>query len=64
MKKILQVTMVLIIILGVLFSISNFTSRELKAGSLLGTWVECPDGSFRCMGDGTECAINLGFEPH
>jgi hypothetical protein len=48
---------------GIAFSIVNFTSVETKAASgILGAWVYS-DGTFRCMGDGNDCAIDPGWGP-
>ena len=58
MKKALKIIMIAIMLLGIIFSISNFTSADLKAlGGLRGVEVERPDGTFKCMDDGDECDI-------
>jgi hypothetical protein len=54
MKKALMIIMVVIMILGIAFSISNLISMELKASSLRGAWVGTD-----CMGDGNDCAIGI-----
>lgn len=57
MKKGIRILMIIIMLLGISFSISNFISVELKAGTLKGAWIEEPDGSYKCRGDGSECSI-------
>jgi hypothetical protein len=57
-KRVIRIAMIVIMILGILFSISNFiTPSKIKAFSIRGVWV---DGE--CMGDGNECDIGLRFE--
>jgi len=63
MKRAGKVIAVLIMISGILFSISNFISLELKAGGGKGSWVFCL-GTYRCMGDGNECSFGIGQEPN
>jgi hypothetical protein len=55
MKKILKVIMAVIMILGIAYSIFNFTSTEVKAGKCTewGTWVTDTD----CGGHGEECCL-------
>ncbi len=61
MKKYLKIIMVVIMLAGIYFSISNFLSVELKAsGGLRGSWEDWPEGSV-CMGSGDECGI--GWSP-
>ena len=62
MKKTFKIIMVVIMLLGIAFSISNFTSMELKANGLRGMW-DYDDGKEVCMGDGDECDIFTGFPP-
>ncbi|MFC2146172.1 hypothetical protein ACFLRT_02295 [Acidobacteriota bacterium] len=57
-QRVIRIAMIVIMILGILFSISNFIApRKIKAFSIRGVWV---DGE--CMGDGNECDIGWGFE--
>jgi hypothetical protein len=58
-KKILKIILVLLMIIGTVISISNFTSVEINAvsGTRRGIEVERPDGTFKCMDDGDECDI-------
>ena len=57
-KKILKIAMILIMLVGIAFSITNFLSVESKAeGSTRGAWVYVND-TYRCMGDGNECEIS------
>lgn len=59
MKKSARVVLITIMIIGLSFSISNFMHVEVKAQApeKNGTWIECPDGSYRCGGEGKECFI-------
>ena len=55
MKKVIKITLVLIMVLGIGFSLSNFISLELKAaGVKTSAWVY-KNGVIECMGIGTEC---------
>jgi hypothetical protein len=54
MKKVMKVMLVLIMVLGIAFSISNFISMELKAGEKTSSWVYV-NGVRDCMGYGNEC---------
>lgn len=55
MKKVIKMMMVLIMLLGIAFFISNFISLELKAaGEKTSTWVYV-NGVRDCMGNGNEC---------
>jgi ABC-type enterochelin transport system permease subunit len=54
MKKVIKITLVLIMVLGIAFSISNFISLELKAAEKTGAWVY-KNGVRECMGFGNEC---------
>jgi uncharacterized protein YxeA len=62
MKKILKILMIVSMIIGVAFSISNFISIETKASptSKNGAWVEV-NGTWECAGDGSECDPLNGF---
>ena len=53
-KKILKVTMVLLMLLGIIFSISNFIADNLHAANWEQLW-EWEDGSYDCLGDGQGC---------
>jgi len=64
MGKIFKFTMIVIMIVGIAFSIFCFISVETKAASgILGAKVYS-EGTFRCMGDGNDCFIDPGFEPN
>jgi hypothetical protein len=54
MKRVMKMLLVLIMILGIAFSISNFVSLELEAGEKTGSWVY-RNGVKECMGFGNEC---------
>ncbi len=55
MKKVIKMTLVLIMVLGIGFSFLNFISVELKAaGEKTSTWVYA-NGVIECMGHGNEC---------
>jgi hypothetical protein len=54
LKKVIKITLVLIMVLGIAFSLSNFISIELKAGEKTGSWVY-KNGVKECMGFGNEC---------
>jgi len=55
MKKVIKITLVLIMVLGIAFSLSNFISLELKsAGAKTSAWVY-KNGVRECMGIGTDC---------
>ncbi len=54
MKKAIKMMLVLIMVLGIAFSISNFISLELRAGAKTSTWVYV-NGVRDCMGFGDEC---------
>ena len=54
MKKVIKITLVLIMVLGIAFSLTNFISLDLKAGGKTGTWVY-KNGVRECMGIGNEC---------
>jgi D-alanyl-lipoteichoic acid acyltransferase DltB (MBOAT superfamily) len=58
MRKFTKIIMIIILFLGICFSISNFTSSELNASPLMGAYV----GS-ECEGDGNECVIIAFYEP-
>lgn len=63
MKKCAKIMMIIVMFLGLGFSIFNFFSVESKAISnpLKAAWVYSA-GEFRCMGDGTDCTIGF-LEP-
>ena len=54
MKKVMKVMLVLIMVLGIGFSLLNFISLELKAGAKTAAWVY-RNGTWDCMGLGNEC---------
>jgi hypothetical protein len=54
MKNVIKITLVLIMVLGIAFSLFNFISLELKAGEKTGAWVY-KYGVRECMGFGNEC---------
>ncbi len=54
-KKVIKMMLVLIMVLGIAFSISNFVSLELKAGGeKTSTWIYV-NGVRDCAGYGNEC---------
>jgi hypothetical protein len=53
-QKVVKIVLVLIMVLGIAFSLSNFVSVELNAGEKTGAWVY-KNGVRECMGLGTEC---------
>ena len=58
-KKITKIILIVVMLLGMAFSISNFIfPGKLKAGTLRGTWVDI-GGDLECLGAGNECAIGL-----
>ncbi len=54
MKKVIKIMLVLIMVLGIAFSISNFISLELRADGKICTWYYV-NGIFECIGHGNEC---------
>jgi len=54
MKKVVKMMLVLIMLLGIAFSLANFISLELKAGAKTATWYYA-NGAIECMGHGNEC---------
>ncbi len=54
MKKVVKIVLVLIMLLGIAFSLSNFITLELKASPYKAAWVYA-NGVFECMGQGTDC---------
>ncbi len=59
LKKVLKLSMVSIMIVGILFSIFNFASGEIKAAGVgRGAWVY-NQGVLECMGDGNDCNPRL-----
>jgi hypothetical protein len=61
MKKGIKIIVYLVILIGLVFSIFNIISLELKAFNLRGEWVDV-GGDLECLGNGNECGI--GFEEH
>lgn len=57
----IKIIIIIIMILGIAFSISNFFPVEVKAEGpgIMGIWVDLPDGSFKCMDFGNECTVNM-----
>jgi hypothetical protein len=62
MKKALKILMVVIMILGIAFSVTNFISLQLKAAGMKGIWVY-DFGTKTCEGLGNECDITI-IEPN
>jgi hypothetical protein len=62
MRKIIKIVMILMMLLGIAFSISNFISVELKADVLRGIEWTWPDGSVDCVGFGIQCDLLFHFE--
>jgi hypothetical protein len=58
MGKIAKIMMIVFMIIGIAFSISNFISVELKADDDWGAWEYFPNGKKACMGAGQECKKN------
>jgi len=54
-KKLLKVTVVLVMLLGILFSISNFTADNLGAAAKWEQLWEWEDGTYDCLGAGQGC---------
>lgn len=57
-KKIAKIIMLILMLIGITFSISNFSSVEIEAGSKKDGACLYLNGKFRCMGDGNECATD------
>lgn len=57
--------MLIIMIVGIWISISNFFLVETRAQtkSLRGAWQDEPDGTVSCFGDGDECDVLGAWEP-
>jgi len=53
-NNIIKMILILIMLLGIAFSISNFLSVALNASPKKATWVYA-NGVFECMGQGDEC---------
>ncbi len=62
-KRGVKFLMIVIMILGISFSIVNFLSMETGAFGIMGEWEDLGSGVDECMGNGTECIIN-GFSPY
>lgn len=60
MIKGIKIIAIIFIMFGIVFSISNFVSIELKAknGGLQGVWVDI-GGVCECTGDGNECDFEM-----
>ncbi len=59
LRKTLKIAMVIFMLLGIAFSISNFTTDVLDADAtraIRGAYVYY-GGAFRCMTDGNDCII-------
>jgi hypothetical protein len=54
MKKLIKMMLVLIMLLGIAFSLSNFITLELKASPNKAAWYYA-NGVIECMGQGNEC---------
>jgi hypothetical protein len=54
MKKVVKIVLVLIMLLGIAFSLSNFITLELKASPNKAAWYYA-NGVIECMGQGNEC---------
>ncbi|MCK5058210.1 MAG: hypothetical protein KAT34_16275 [Candidatus Aminicenantes bacterium] len=55
MKKCFKFFIIAVILLGIVFSFSNFMSVEIEAFGGRGTWVLESDSSWICKGDGFDC---------
>ena len=62
-KRSMKFLIIVIMILGISFSILNFLSMETRAFGLMGDWEDLGSGVEECMGEGTECIMN-GFSPY
>jgi hypothetical protein len=57
MKKVIKIILIIIMLLGIVFSISNFIiPGKIKAASEKGVWVYV-NGDWECTGDGESCDI-------
>jgi hypothetical protein len=60
MKKGIKIILIIIMLLGIVFSILNITSVGLKAwpgnGEMMGIWIYI-NGHEECADDGNECTI-------
>ncbi len=56
MRKAIKIVIVLIIILGIVFSSSNFMSAKIIALGGKGAWVYS-NGAFVCKGIGNDCPL-------
>ena len=54
MRKVLKILFIVAMILGIVFSVSNFLSVELKSTGLRGIWA---DDTGACERVGNECDI-------
>lgn len=58
MKNVIKIMMIIIMLLGIVFSLSNFISLELNADGNLGYWEIWPDGK-ECIPPGSDCTTNF-----
>lgn len=59
-KKNLKFVLIVVMLIGIVWSVANFLSIENSAQTPegeRGTWVERPNGSFKCMDTGDLCDI-------
>jgi hypothetical protein len=55
-KRMIKAIMIIIMIVGIALSISNFFSLELRATRVVWEQLwEWGDGTYDCMGDGNSC---------
>jgi hypothetical protein len=55
----LKIIMIVIMLLGILVSICNFTAEKVKAGPIKGEEAFWPDGTYKgCEDIGNECVIS------
>ena len=60
-NNIIKIMLILIMLLGTAFSISNFLSVEVHAVERISTWIYL-NGEIHCMGHGNECDP-FAFDP-
>lgn len=56
-RRFIKLFLISVVLLGIIFFISNFISSEIEAGGGRGTWCLESDNSWICKGDGNDCTI-------
>jgi hypothetical protein len=66
MKRIVKVVMILLMLIGIVFSISNSFSVEIKAGGSGddGHWEYYTNGTRQCVAPGTGCKTGDDIAPN